>query len=412
MTTDLSPVPRHRLAHVTPAMDGWPTLVSTALPVLVGEAPSGVDWCCPECDAVIAQHVYELQLLDLLLVCPHCHEVGATPQRDAGQPVASSPVLFPPGVYRLSSPVPTETVMMVGQSALDGYRLETGYGAQLGGSAGLTPQWLRDTRQALASLLGSAYEELRAADRRGQLSRTSPPRRHRLMQLDDFLEHTANALESLRPTSRLIIDGDALGEVMAITSLLDRWRNHPAWQRLVNTLRDANELRHTITVLILASYLVDAGNGVGIVFQASAGRVADLWLQSDAFRRCDVEVKAPQLLRGPLRSGLGDAMAESLVEKSLQKAASGKRGQLRHEQSGAILAIGSFHLGTHNLDVLESAGKRVLNRHSKPFLMGLLFADSRTQIAGSAPGPWRVNSTMEHRLVLHDGYTGQIKLMS
>jgi hypothetical protein len=82
---------------------------------------------------------------------------------------------------------------------------------------------------------------------------------------------------------------------VATVALFDRWRNHPAWPELVRSLVTPAEAQHAVMLLVTVSYLVDAGNGVGIVTQDSSGRrIADLWVDPSLAERLHLEVKPPR----------------------------------------------------------------------------------------------------------------------
>jgi hypothetical protein len=393
-------------------------------PAFIGEADPGIDWYCPKCPVVLAQGVYEDQFLDLLFRCYACGSIGASPTREPGQPFAGRPLLIPPGRYRLGSSVDVveEPVMNVGQQALDGYLKETG--ARFPGSN--PPQYglreissasLRHLASDAAGLLGDRYEDLRKRDRHGQSFKSTPPsRRHRLIELIAFAKEAADRMEQAEPDGSVELDGNQLSELVATVSLFVRWRNHPAWPLLVKTLSSITEGQHSVMVLNVASYLVDAGNGVGLVFKEGKGRIADLWVRPTLLERLDLEVKTPQALRGPRESPLTVAEAEDLIEQQLKKAASTSRGQLSAAHSG-ILAIGGFHLGEGALDILEKAGARVLARQSdrKGHLAALAFSELSYQVTTDVGASGEAQSaqfvpTLQTRLVRHPGYKGALNI--
>jgi hypothetical protein len=100
----------------TTAVDVWAMIAPDVTPAFIGNAQPGTDWCCPRCNAILVEAAYEAQFLDVLFQCPGCGEIGASPNRQAGQPLAGRPLLTPPGRYRLGSAVDltNKPVMMVG----------------------------------------------------------------------------------------------------------------------------------------------------------------------------------------------------------------------------------------------------------------------------------------------------------
>jgi hypothetical protein len=399
----------------TTAVDVWAMIAPDVAPAFVGNAQSGTDWCCPRCNAILVEAAYEAQFLDVLFRCPGCGEIGASPIRQAGQPLAGRPLLTPPGRYRLGSAVDltNKPVMMVGQQALEGYLAETG---RLPAGASpqalpttLTPTSLRQLAAQAKGLLGARYSPLLAADRRGLASATPPPQRHRLVELIAFAEDTAAVLETSDGATRVEVGGDRLSELVATVALFDRWRNHPAWPELVRSLVTPAEAQHAVMLLVTASYLVDAGNGVGIVTQDSSGRrIADLWVDPSLAERLHLEVKTPQALRGPRVTALELTEAEALVETLINKAASTARGQLDPRHPG-MLAIGGFHLGPGGLDLLADAGRRVLERQARQGRKRHLAALVVSELSYEATAAG-FSTMLNRRLIRHPGYAGALTI--
>src|SRR5262249_39818422 len=196
-----------------------------------------------------------------------------------------------------------------------------------------------------------------------------PASRHRLIELIENAVATAADLDQ----GGQFVNGDYLSELYMCVSLFTRWRNHPAYPHLLKTLADGQEVQHTIMLLAVASYLADAGNGVGIVFRQSNRRMPDLWLTPRLTERLNLEVKTPTELRGPRNTTITGNDAEKLISRLLKKAASGESGQLDQRHSGT-LAIGGFHLDSRSFDILVRAATRVLASQSsqKQHLAALL----------------------------------------
>ncbi len=210
--------------------------------------------------------------------------------------------------------------MLVGQEAVESYATETGY-ADRGDTFDLSPVGLRNAADYLGSLMGDHLEAAIAADRRGQDSPTPPPQRQRIIELIDYALRAAKTLE--RNASGDTLEADLIGELSAAVGLLRRWQNHPAWAHLAATVGHPTEQQHTLMALLLASYFVDGGNGVGLVeTTGKSGRIADLWLRPGLLTRVDVELKTPQALRGPTGQELKLEEAKAIVARQLKKAAS------------------------------------------------------------------------------------------
>lgn len=415
--------PRLLRLHALPTGD-WGMFCPVSRPAFVGSFDPGIDWLCPRCSTVLVQGAaQEDQFLNLLFRCHSCDAIGGSPLRQPGRPLAGRPLLTPPGKYRLESTVDMSDrpVMCVGQQAIDGYVAETGAGQRAAGAADgdpseLTPAGLRGAAAFVVKLLGDRYPRLVAADERGRASPTPPRRRHRLIELIDYAEVAASLLEQRRGAEQVELDGNLLSELFTTTALLRRWRNHPAWPRLVDTLASDTEVQHTVMVLAVASYLVDAGNGVGIVVDDAGSRVADIWTEPTLLERLEVEVKTPQDLRGPRAAPLEVAEAVKLLGRQLKRAAATKGGQLSTDHSG-IVAIGGYHLGAGSLDVLEASSKQILTRQGgrKRHLAALVVSELSYRLTNVEDqsvhqGSSSLTPTLESRLVKHPSYGGALEI--
>ena len=349
---------------------GWAVFLPVNGAAFVGNADPGVDWLCVGCGQILLGSVHERQFLEVLVVCPSCGAHNGSPLRNAGEPVPGRSLLIPPGRYLLGSTVDVidKPVMAAGEAAITAYVRETG--ARYGDWSGareveigdeMSPESLRSLVRRAIDILGDRYDSLDRSDRRGLASTTPPRRRHRLIEMIRYAEEAASALETHNPESVIELDGNVQAEFYTAMSLLDRWRYHPAWPRLARSLVSPEEVRHTIMTLSIASYLVDAGNGVGIVNDdRAASRIPDIWVAATMVERLELEVKTPQAHWSPGVLPTASEMA-LLMERQLDRAGSAARGQIDPKHSG-VIGIGAFHLGPGGLELLEAAARRVLDR--------------------------------------------------
>lgn len=404
---------------------GWAVFQPETGPAFVGNLHHGFSWTCAHCGAVLVNNVHERQILDVLFRCPKCNSLSESPNRLPGEPVPAMTTLVPPGSYRLSAAVDLadKPVLVAGQSALLAYSKETGarHGAPhqilaSGGPSELTAASIRSLARDAKALLSVRYARLAAADRRGISSSTPPSRRHRLMELIELAEESAQRLESNGESVTINLDGDGLAELVATVSVFDRWQHHPAYPRLVDSLQNQDEVQHAVMTLLIASYLVDAGNGASVVDDDGVrGRIPDIWVVPTLTERLELEVKTPLRLRAPATMPSSREVAR-IVEHQLDKAASSKRGQLNPDHSG-IVAIGAFHLPKGGLDLLEAAASLVLDRqrerkrHVAAILLCELTWMTTTEV-DAATGTQKIAFApiMEHRLVYHPGYSGSLKI--
>jgi hypothetical protein len=185
---------------------------------------------------------------------------------------------------------------------------------------------------------------------------------------------------------------------------------------MVSSLQNGDAVQHAVITLLVASYLVDAGNGVGVVDDAgSEGRIPDIWVRSTLIERLELEVKSPRALRAPATLPSEEESAR-IIEGQVDEAASSKRGQLSPNHSG-IVAIGTFHIGPSGLDLLERAthlvleGQRERKRHVAAVLLCEVSYQTTTELDGTgAVRRISFTPTMDHRLVYHPGYSGALRI--
>lgn len=394
-----------------------PILVPDTAPAIVDRLKNGEDWLC-HCGTLLARAIHPRQLLNLFIRCPDCEKIAATPELGKGEPIAGWPALTPPGRYRLGSPLSgnVQGSALVGPEALEQYGRETGlsmpgiYEPPPRNNEGAPDgEWLRRMAARLERALGDRLASLTASDARATKSPTPPGQRQRIIELISFARVTADAFYNApgQTPPPVDVDGELLAELTSLIGMLDRWNNHPAMPDLLATLSHQTEPQHTLMLLVIASYLADAGNGVGLYFGETPGKVADMWLQPSLGERLELELKVPLALRSPDRP-LSPEAASRVIEKAIKKA----HGQLR-TGSSHMLAIGGLHIG-ESIQALEIAARKLLHnqRGRRQQFMGILIADMSfrsTPALGRYQGGF--NAVLEPRVVMHRGYAGTMKLV-
>jgi hypothetical protein len=394
-------------------------MAAPPVPAFIGHVESGISWLCPGCHAEIAVNIHPRQLVDVTFICPSCMSISFTPGRQEGQPPAGRPVVMPPRMMGITSSVDLGSIpiMVISHAALDSYIKESGAHALAPGEKILqngivTGDFLARLADEAKQLLGERYQGLQESDRRAQASPTPPRMRHRLIELIDYAREVGKLTGTGPPSIGDELDGRQLAELMATVSLFRRWRQHPAWPRLVATLASDTENQHSVMLLAVASYLTDTGNPVGIVFRQESGRISDMWTEPVLGKRLNIEIKTPVQFRAPIEPLSADDMYETIA-RLVNKSASSRRGQLAPEHSG-VLAIGAFHLGQVTLDELCAARQRVLNRQKnrKHHLAGLTFSELSyilVDVTDAFGRPQKqIISSLQTRLVPHPGYTGEL----
>ncbi len=405
-----------QLAAYGGSLEGWTTLDARSLPFLVGNSPEQVNWEC-ECGATLATNVYARQVLNVLIRCGACSALLESPHRSPGAPISGRPVYLPPGgTYLLSGAldVVDKPVMIVGHSALLEYAIETGRtipGIYDPGQAPIVDDFssssLFNVARQLRSLLGAELERLREADARGQKSHTPPNRRHRVIELIEFAERTARELDAQSGSSRFSVDGNLLAESITLLAAASRWVNHPAWPALQASLA-SGEAVHTGMLLTIASYLVDANNGVGVHVGPSRqnATTADIWTEPDLSQRVDLEVKTPMSLRGP-REAISEPHAITVLERALKKSS-----RQRRNTRSSLLAVGGYHMGaSYNTMVSTAKAILALERRKWRGLAGILIVNCTYEITlRPSDGATQFAPVAQVEIALHPGYSGGLSI--
>jgi hypothetical protein len=396
---------------------GWATLDVQTFPVLAGNSPDRTEWECP-CGRRLATGLYDRQVLDILIRCGGCSRLLQSPLRAPGEPIAGAPVyMHPDKTYLLKGQLNLgdNTAMMVGHAAFAGYARETGRRVpgvyvpdRVTALKGLDAESFAALAEGLRSLLGVDYERLEMSDARGRRSRTPPATRHRIIELERFAADTATRLGAWDGHSRFNLNGDLVAEAITALTFPNRWQHHPAWPALRATLASESEAPHTVMMLTAASYLVDAGNGVGVYVTTSRQNVstADLWIEPRLGQRVDLEVKTPLALRGP-KTPISQPHAIALVERALKKS-----GRQRSNTRSSLLAIGGYHLGV-SYDTLVGTAKAILALERRKWrgLAGILITDCTYEFGPSDNGDgFTFEPIARTEIALHPGYRGDLSI--
>lgn len=384
----------------------------SAEPVLRDDWPQGFDYVCGHCgDVVLASCVVDDQLWDLGFQCFGCKRVSRSPPLPAGMALPPRVVMSPPGRYLIAGTVELRRVVMVGQSAVDRRQAEAGPKGATFGNVSTRPRppmsdanHLEGIIEQVRTLLGATFDTLDLSDRLGRESATPPKRRHQLMVVVQDIRSAIATFATATPT----VDVRPVMELVTLLHTLERWQRHPLWPKMVQGL--GNEYLHTVITLAGASFLEDAGNGV-VFHEAASGRAADLLLIVGAQQRAAVEVKVPQVLRGP--SGpLGYEKWLEVIKAAMKGARTGAKGQLSR-QHPALLLIGGFYLDESNLRDFQRAATDYLRAATKAgrhvHVMGIALLTFGTAVARSATTS-DVQGTLRATVAVNPGYKGEIAL--
>jgi hypothetical protein len=323
-------------------------------PAFLGAEAGGRDIPC-RCGRVLATAVTEESLWDLILRC-QCGATTSVPSLPRGQALPRGrTVVLEPRIYSLDRPVELgKGCVTLGRAGLVRY---AGLLASVLENAptqiSLTPDALMVLVEDIKRLLGKKFEPAWASHQRGVASATPPRTPARPIRA------IASVLESVERLTRTEprLDISSIVELVAVRDLASRWQRHPLFDSVGPYL--LNEYSHAVIALLVADFLVRAGNGVAAP-TGGAGRGPDLRVCIGAAEYVPIEIKVPRALQEPPLS-LDNGSASAIVAAALEESGTGRKGQLRTGRGG-VLVVGGFHLGRQVLQSLERAAETHLLR--------------------------------------------------
>ena len=385
-----------------------PNFVGAAI---IGNQEDGYSLRCSRCQNLLMQSLSEGQVLGIDIFCPVCHHINPSPKRQPGTPIPTVYVLFPPGKYLITKSVTAErSVQLAGEGVLKEYRTEVGYRWQDGESEALSSELLEKHIQRCVQFMGEAvFRRLVKTKNKSSLSTTPKSKLNRLI---DVIEYARCQVAEMRDRGSERIDSldvDKISELLAVSTMLERWKHHPAWSDLCKTLADVDNVYHTLIQLIVASSLVDSGNGISLVFGTLKNkRVADIYVRPKFDDKLYVEVKSPIVLHGPLAESLSDETAKKAVTKALE-AASTRRGQIDPTDS-AVIVLGGTHIDSVSMARLERQATAITQRQAqqsrKKHLAAIVIVSSSYQLTRTG----QFTSTAEIKVIAYPGYKGSLEL--
>lgn len=393
---------------------------------LVGSHEGEADFSCRQCDNLLMHRVAHAQVLDVGIVCPVCHCINLGIRRQLGIPIPTNSVPLKSGDSLISQAIviPGDG-SIVGNRAREDYRREVGYRSQVDSQQEvLSPEFLkRKVKQCIGYIGEDKYLRWSATKRRSEQSATPKKTLNRLVDLIHYADVQAQKLGNCSAGEIVCMDAEPINELVAISGMFERWKQHPAWFDLCKTLSDTDNAYHSLMQLTVASYMADTDNGVSLVFDTVENkRIADVYIRPTFSSRIYAEVKAPAALRNSLTAPLTAEKAAKVITKALD-AASTRRGQIDPNDS-AIIVIGSFHLDATSITVLEEQATAILQRQASQgrkrhlaFVLivsstyRLAFDNRSVQAASSAPASL-LSPAAEVRVIPYPGYAGEVQLIS
>ena len=296
-------------------------------PAVFDTRTDGVDLLC-QCGQVLAHEVGLDQLWNIAFRCHSCGAITASDTLPPGTPLPSPLVVLNDG--EIAETVNLRGQVLVGEAAVAQRNSEIG---QRGLTFGRLPvqeekivldsAHLRDLIRAAEAILQQEVEKLRASSQRSDRSSTPSRSPHGLMRAITRLEAAEHSFTGPKP----YVDLPAWAELRAMAMLTSRWRGHPEFEGLRHGL--VHEYEHTLILIAAATALEDWGTGVTLQPPQPGRRTPDLRIGARIHQEGYVEIKTPRPLCWPERPITRDEAAK-IVKKAINKARTGKSGQLKH----------------------------------------------------------------------------------
>jgi len=310
-------------------------------PVLRFEEEGGAPLVCGHCnECLLIENFIPDRLVDAVIVCRACGGETRTAKLSPGETLPNVVVVFgSSGPMAIEGPV---TVPRGGMAVSVKYA-EAVVAATKPKPRAIDPpvtlikESLDDLVQDLDTRSGGRFAKhmrsaWKAVDHKREDSNANP--------LARSLVHLKRKLIAQKPELNLA-DSEtrvAVSIVSGYRHVLYRWGDHPRFPRMAIHL--CSEYLHTFGQLILAGYLSDSGNAVGIEV-ASKNPGADLFIRLNACDRLGIEVRAPGALQRPSRP-LTFKRLQDIVEDAIDDARDRKQISRGNPGVLGLVSTGAF----------------------------------------------------------------------
>ena len=327
---------------------GVPLLIQkTAKPLMSGSGNG--DLVC-ECGQTLIAGYQSRQYIEVGFKCFQCAKVTLSDEWPEGEPLPRHLIIFPvrdlpmgstatvPEFHAVAS---EEAVIRIKKATA--IRKSDSYPMDLGSDA-LDATEIKYDKLSSGEMLRASHSARRAASRNNTLFLRS---------------HLAWALEYIRACNAagtINLDDEkaqaALTFLQISRQLLTRWEHHSCFPLISKSI--VLEFPHTVTQLLAASYLADAGNDIGFNDHIKfSGRSPDMFINANFKETISLEVKAPEELQWPSKCPEPFAL-ENLLIKQIKNASKQITGEL-----GGVVVIGATWAGQEEHGALVRALKNI-----------------------------------------------------
>ena len=327
---------------VTATAEGRPVVIQGGeLPVFQGRSTQR--FCCGVCSNVLVEGYEPRALIAIDIECFKCKSVTRTEAWPVGEPL---PIMLmtlgDAGRFLLKGTVDLREYPAIScDQEIQRITAYTSPRPRLDKDWELSEGSLRLLEAELDVMTGGALSRSAARVARARelgnynLGQARYPIAWALAHLEQSLRKGALALDGM--------DGIAIAYLQMLRDALYRWRQHPRFHVIAETL--CNDFHHGMTAFTIASYLSDVGNSVGITDteeHAHRGRSPDLFVNVGRAHAISIEVKCPQSFFWP------SAIPTSKdISRRLEKEIRNARDQIAGAQEAGIVVIGAGHFSRH-----------------------------------------------------------------
>lgn len=289
---------------------------------------------CGECTHVLIENYIQEDYVGVRIQCFHCKHITTTPVDLRGEVLSASVVtLGDQGKYLLNSTVNTSPNVTVTcdaayASAMLAMRPRQGLDLEL------SDEGLNTVINIYESIAPGAFElqdRILARNNGGDPLRFPFAWAIRYFQrCFEVGELDIDRVESRTAFLWLKMFLDAVGS----------WQHHARFCAVAKDLAKPDSFLHTVGQLLVAKYLFEHGNPIGLSLEDTVGRPnPDLYFRAAKIGHIYLEVKAPRKLqsvdRRPYELGFVEAVVKQTIDRS--------KAQINKHRKGALVIISSLY---------------------------------------------------------------------
>ena len=303
-------------------------------PVFRCDTPCEATFRCERCSHLLIENYFPDDYLGVSIKCFRCGNRSTTPGHLNGE-IFSSPLvtLGDSGAFLIESTVTTTSNVTITCDAAHAEALNA-----LGPRNGLPLHISNDGLDKLVQLFeiitpGTFEKQERILARTNDIDALSFPFTWAIRYLRRCFRSGALNIDHVQTRTALFwlqMFSDAVGS----------WQHHPRFAAVAKDLGKPNSYLHTVGQLLVAKYLFQHANPIGLSLENKHGEPnPDLYMRLGSSGRVYLEVKAPRKLQSvnEIQDDLG------FVSGTLKKKIDDTKGQINKGRKGALVILSSLY---------------------------------------------------------------------